>query len=59
MLIYANVLYILDPSTSWTSLGLSLSWKEQIWCLHITFIGLSAVPVVLAFVLRLYGPMCT
>ena len=59
MLIYAKFLYIFDPSTWWTPLGLSLSQEEQIWCLHITFIGLSTVPLVLAFVLRLHGPMYT
>ena len=48
-----------DPPTKWTSLGLSLSQEEQISCLHITFIGLSTVPLVLAFVLRLHGPMIT
>ena len=59
MLIYVKFLYIVDPPTYWTSLGLSLSQEEQIWCLYITFIGLSTVPLVLAFVLRLYGPMHT
>ena len=42
-------------STLLISLGLSVSQKEQIWCLHITFIGLSTVPLVLAFVLRVHG----
>ena len=54
-----NVCIFFDSQTKLTSLGQCLSWEEHIWCLHITFIGLSTVPLVLAFVLRLHGTMLT
>ena len=46
MLIYANICTLLifsDSLTQWTVLGLSLSWEEQIWCLHSDLIGLGSV----------------
>ena len=53
-----NLQIFFDPPTLWTSLGLSLSQEEQIWCLHGNLIGLSTVPVIfLHSVLRLHGPM--
>ena len=54
-----NVHIFFNSPTEWTSPGLSLSWEEQIWCLHIIFIGLSTVPLYSGFVLRLHVPMLT
>ena len=44
MMIYVKYSYIFSISQlSGTSLGLSLSQEEQIWCLHIDLIGLNTV----------------
>ena len=45
MLIYANFHIFFDLPSYWTSLGLSLSWEEQIWHLYSNIIGLNTVPL--------------
>ena len=47
MLICANSRIFSDLLSWWTSLGMSLSQEEQIWCLNNNTIGLKSVPLCL------------
>ena len=44
MLNYANVQFILALLLHWTSLGVSLKWGEQIWCLNMESIEEKTLP---------------
>ena len=58
MLINANVQFFFALLLYWTSLGVSLKWGEQIWCLNLKiYRGENTTSQSLQFELRSHGPI--